>query len=49
MFKTGEKLIRACENHGSFLDYRKHEMVNGFPRQSTDATNSAYQTQKTFN
>ena len=42
-FKTGEKLGRVCDYHGSFLDYRKHIMVNISPKQSSDVMNFAYQ------
>jgi len=43
MFKTGERLGRACDYHGSFPNYRKHIMVNIFPKESTDVMNSTYQ------
>jgi len=43
MFKTGEKLRRACDNRGSFLNSRKHIMVNIYPKQSSVVMNSAYQ------
>jgi len=43
VLKTSEKLRRACENHGSFLNCKKNEMMNVFPRPSTDIVNSSYQ------
>ena len=46
MFKTDEVLRRAYDNHGSFLNSIKHEMLNDFPRQSTDTMDSTYQTWK---
>jgi len=41
VFKTAERLGRECDYHGSFPNYRKHEMVNIFPKQSTDVMNFA--------
>ena len=44
VFKIDEELGRACDNYGSFLNSRKHEMLNDLPRQSTDTMDSTYQT-----
>jgi len=40
---TGESLGRGCDYHGSFPNCRKHEMVNVFPKKSSDVMNYAYQ------
>ena len=43
VFKTGERLGRACDYHVSFPNCRKHIMVNSLPKQSSDVMSYAYQ------
>jgi len=48
VFKIGEKLRRSCDNHGSFLNSRKHVNMNIYPKQSNVVMDSSYQLENVY-